>query len=447
MPWPPLTKDHPIYTSHSSSRTSKQYVRSHVFPPAAAHRRTMFFQTSSWLRCSVMLILAASLFLNSILLYWLVEEEQAFHPDNSISSLKAKPIHAASSSTSVHQLPSWIKDYAAWHQDCRSQLASNATASSWKNYRYLVIRCLHQDRICGGLADRLRALPFFLQVAAMSQRILLIHWERPAPLQLFLEPTTAINWTIPSPWMEQEMRSLWKSEAQLTTVSSLEQVLQDSANQTILDVNIRAYSQAQAFYDQHKVALDDPSMAQVFSAVWKLCFAQPTPPIQTAVQEFFDTIAPPQRYTAAHVRLLYSHRPTLTEMQDRVHNAIHCARQQQAFPVFVAADATPARQMSIAYGQETGVPVVAWSPGSDARHLDRGSDFLAQQANNTRRQEESHSEQSEDIAAYYSIFIDLYLLANARCVSFDRGGFGKLATLISGTRCVWKHYVRTCSLR
>jgi len=40
---------------------------------------------------------------------------------------------------------------------------------------------------------------------------------------------------------------------------------------------------------------------------------------------------------------------------------------------------------------------------------------------------------------YYGTFVDLFLLVDARCVSFGIGNFGRFAAKISGTQCVNQH--------
>jgi hypothetical protein len=62
--------------------------------------------------------------------------------------------------------------------------------------KFLIIRCLNQDR-CGGLSDRIKPLLMFIAIASHTKRILMIRWERPYPLEEYLIPNE-INWTIPS---------------------------------------------------------------------------------------------------------------------------------------------------------------------------------------------------------------------------------------------------------
>lgn len=61
-------------------------------------------------------------------------------------------------------LPSWMKDYLAWHVTQRAAL----TARNWDNgtFRFLVVRCATSDVRCGGAADRLRPVTLLRAVGA-----------------------------------------------------------------------------------------------------------------------------------------------------------------------------------------------------------------------------------------------------------------------------------------
>ena len=70
--------------------------------------------------------------------------------------------------------------------------------------KFLIIRCLNKDNHCGGLSDRIKPLLVFIAIAAHTNRILMIRWERPYPIEEFLLPNE-LNWTVPS-YMLNELR-------------------------------------------------------------------------------------------------------------------------------------------------------------------------------------------------------------------------------------------------
>ena len=57
-----------------------------------------------------------------------------------------------------HKMPSWMIEYFEWHAIQRAKLSEQNWNSG--NFGYLIMRCLHQDSICGGTSDRLQSLPF-----------------------------------------------------------------------------------------------------------------------------------------------------------------------------------------------------------------------------------------------------------------------------------------------
>jgi hypothetical protein len=49
--------------------------------------------------------------------------------------------------------------------------------------------------VCCGLADRLRGIMWLLRVAHLTQRVLLVQQDHPAPMEAFFVPSL-IDWTI-----------------------------------------------------------------------------------------------------------------------------------------------------------------------------------------------------------------------------------------------------------
>jgi hypothetical protein len=92
-------------------------------------------------------------------------------------------------------VPAWMNDYFSWHALNRKQIL---TPDDFYNFKYLVIRCLEQDKKCGGTADRLHGIPLYLLLAWQSNRMLLIQWDRPTRLEEFLVPPPGgLDWTTP----------------------------------------------------------------------------------------------------------------------------------------------------------------------------------------------------------------------------------------------------------
>jgi hypothetical protein len=155
--------------------------------------------------------------------------------------------------------------------------------------------------------------------------------------------------------------------------------------------------------------------------------------------------------------------------------------------IWFASDSRRAKEMAALYGQGQ-VVTSLWRGTSepisfnetinaanndneqqDALHFDRGAAFLIpnHHTTTTASSKKMHQQSTSLLAdaviaimdsnnnndtdasaaiAYHPVIQDLYLLASARCVTYDRGGFGKLAALLStDPACQLNHRRKTCS--
>ena len=107
-------------------------------------------------------------------------------------------------------------------------------------------------------------------------------------------------------------------------------------------------------------------------------------------------------------------------------------------PIYFASDAIRATNIAIDYGREHKATVVArnLTDVPDPLHLDKDTEYFA------KNPEKPMLTRASD---YYDIWMDLYMLAGAQCVSYGKGGFGKWAALISsGTDCHIRHFDTEC---
>ena len=120
-------------------------------------------------------------------------------------SQSAKHPKNATTTWETTNLPLWMKDYFRWHNEKTQKISNKNNHTTLRQQqpeeqqqqRYLVVQCLEQDVQCGGLADRMLALPTLLLLAAQSRRLLLLVWTVPFPLQEFLMPNS-IDWMLPT---------------------------------------------------------------------------------------------------------------------------------------------------------------------------------------------------------------------------------------------------------
>ena len=284
-------------------------------------------------------------------------------------------------------IPEWIHNYLQWHQGTRRML----NQTNFGDYKFLVSRCYYNDAQCGGLADRLRALPFLVQVAAMSGRLLLIHWERPYDLQAFLEPAT-IDWRLP------DFISVPRHSFIFTRVNDVPYI--KKSPETVVSMRFQAYKEAEKFFDRYKVNSYDANTTQVLAPLWKLFF-RPTPPIQQRIdyvyQRYNLTVS---KYVATHLRTKYvvDNAAEESKLVETVRNALACTSHFKKFSestrIFVASDSREAAQVA----QKLAPHQVAVQeyPKHTPVHLDRGIRFLERPSSGIVTNE--HSIQVE---AYY----------------------------------------------
>ena len=117
-----------------------------------------------------------------------------------------------------NHLPLWLQTYHAWHANQLAQLAaleeelsvtangdtttdiitSDAIRNRTQQFRFLLVVCL-DGMTCGGLSDRIKAIPYWLMKANETNRILKIHWaKKDMGLEEFwVPPPGGMNWSVP----------------------------------------------------------------------------------------------------------------------------------------------------------------------------------------------------------------------------------------------------------
>ena len=383
---------------------------------------------------------------------------------------QAKPVWGDTS------LPVWMKEYFAWHKAQTTASAmtyggrrdDNNHSNSNHHSRYLILQCLEQDRQCGGLADRLLALPFLVLLAAQSQRQLIIVWTIPFPLEEFLMPPPGgVDWMLPSSsgddlgLVSQDAILLAPSLIDKTVfvrVSSLVEAVQD-ASLPVVRARIQDYASAWEYYDQYHYGekqpdneTTTPSFAlQHFRDLFFVLF-QPSPPLAQVMKEnqLFTAltgreVAEEHPYAVAHYRALYGSQqsPSMAYMEAAANNALNCA--SQLLPggpvVFLSDSAEAARTIRQQRSRHTKDSIqnkqvllrsnnTTASTKAQPLHLDKAT-----------RQRQQPTTATYEPSDFYDTFLDLFLMAKARCVSFGQGGFGKMGSLLSHNRtCTNRHF-------
>jgi hypothetical protein len=209
-----------------------------------------------------------------------------------------------------------------------------------------------------------------------------------------------------------------------------------SENATVR-TRFQAFDGGSAWYDRH-LNEGETAFNDLFHDVWRVFFT-PAPPVAVRIKEFMDDRGlVPGKYASAHIRALSAVDQSSAEQEVKswTTNAVNCASTlRPGKPIFVASDSKLSSEFAVEYGVSQNGKVLTHPNHPDQpSHLDKGEDEVT---NNTTGGIQIAQKYPPD--AYYDTFIDVYLLAFAKCVFTSNGGFGHWALLIGGDH--------TCTIR
>jgi hypothetical protein len=170
------------------------------------------------------------------------------------------------------------------------------------------------------------------------------------------------------------------------------------------------------WYDAQLVE-EEPTFNQLFHDIWKLTFT-PSPNVRTVIETEMQRMGlKPGAYTAAHLRVLYA-------MKDRseiikrqwAKNALNCASElRPQTPIFFTSDSSNATYYAKLYATEHKATLATRIPNPNPPlHLDKVPDW-----------------RKRPLSDFYDAFVDLYILAQADCVTYNKGGYGLFGLLMS----------------
>ena len=324
-------------------------------------------------------------------------------------------------------LPQWMTKYSNWHSQKLLQV------QDWKQERLLIIRCVSNDR-CGGTSDRLKSIPLFLALAAKTHRLLFVRWNRPFCLEEFLLPGPLLNWTVPT-----TLATILNNNNTVDGVYfhylQMGLLVKAAENPNVWLVEGNVQSSGGNVYKKMASQLQATPQELEYTSFYHELFPglfRPSMRIQRLVHKIVQTHElHPNQFVAAHYRSKYPGEPyvktkNVTILEETVVNAIHCASSlAPGLPVYVASDTVASLQAAQRYTTTSNhhhhhhhqamIPKVVSNygifPAEDPPHLNF-----------------AHKTHPSD---FDSIFVDLILMANSRCVSFGAGGFGRFGSLLS----------------
>jgi hypothetical protein len=317
-------------------------------------------------------------------------------------------------------IPQWMRDYFNWHEYKQKHWSEER----FEEDRWLVMQCLKTNRKCGGTSDRLKPVAYLLRAAYYSKRILLIHWTKPYELTEFLvPPKVGLDWRVTPRWLRRIVENrvdIGKEDYAPERVLGL---AMDPGN-VLVRSRMQDYHGGGHWYDT-QVVDDEPSFIKVFHEIWKTLFT-PSLAVKTRLESTMAEMGlKPYRYTGAHCRVLYA-------MDDReewvkknwAENAINCASElRPQKTIFFTSDSANATYYAQQYGEHHNRPVKIATRIPDPNpplHID-------------------FEWRGRPASDFFDGFVDLYILASADCVTYNKGGFGFMGSLMGRNA--------TCSLR
>jgi len=346
------------------------------------------------------------------------------------------------------KLPEWMETYFAWHQKTRRQLDQ----SSVDDCKYLIVTCFESDDSCGGVSDRLKPLPMYVWEAYRSERLLLIWWERPKPLEEWLVPPSpaegGVDWTVPS-FLKEQINTTQKKKRlpRLTNWNQREAFRKEQTDRVVL-YRVQSPSAGEVHYVEDQISYAknasnsslplSPSLSTVtsYQDVFHLLFRrlfQPSQRLQKKIQdEMTQHSLIPGEYTAVHFRALYGNRTQRDDRQavDVSTLGVNCASNLfPGVPVYFASDMAFAVDAAHAYGKIHNLPIVSLDIDQESTKGETESQDAT--SNDPIHFDKDPDWKSRTASAYDPTFMDLYLLAESRCVAYSNGGYGLFGSLLS----------------
>ena len=309
----------------------------------------------------------------------------------------------------------WLNEYGQFHQ--RERFAPNA--------QYLIYTCRASipggPRHCLGVGDRFRLIGFMLRVAAAFQRVLLIDWQSPMPIESFLMPTQ-IDWRLNA--TEQSRVGHLHVDEWLTHLQS--------PPRSVRYLRVSGNAPYESFFP------GSLNFTASYSTAWKYLF-QPSASLLRAVHKQRTGIFKQKPYIGIHIRMgdrapgsafnpsSVPRRDTRLSHRDAV-NIIRCVKVDHAHKsIFMATD-NAALKAAVKYRMSSGMTGVlenlAFRPASVF------SDVFVQGCTDCMVNPVFQHDFSNQSVA--DIFVELLLLAKSNCFYYLPSNFATLVQAIRG---------------
>lgn len=332
-------------------------------------------------------------------------------------------------------LPKWLKDYVSWHAQVRS------SGLQGNNTKILLVSI--EEHHSGGLADRLRSLPFLLWEAVRTERVFLMQWTNPWNLDEFLVPPLGgIDWTVPHDLDDSD--AVWyiydqHDNAQLANNDAYQQY-----------PFLKTWHNPWTFVGGMPLlakALNATSLSDsIFSQIYRLILT-PSPPVQRLMDDTMHKLhLNPLEYNGIHLRARY---PGLSDSFQRKSSWFSRSVDADGFKWTPAAKQEVIRltthAMDCLDSNDTSLPIYFASDTNEAvKFVTQEQDSVVGMVTPL---EKMHLNRNDRIglirktppSAFYPAFVDLWILSQAKCIAVGAGGYGVFASILGESDCIVFH--------
>ena len=383
-------------------------------------------------------------------------------------------------------LPEWVANYISWHNEMRTKFPGSKLLTDPEAPNLIV-----RTPGCGGLADRLGQLPLDLYLANQTNRLLLIWWNKPAPLEEFLLPNQ-IDWTVPNPEgpeFEASLRVLRKTKPRSATRGILDNdcewrdpdwsekidrvVERAKPGGELGDVKLLTHRivghSTEIALEKKLEALGETDTIHYTNTFGKIynTFFRPSPGVQREIDISLRDMGleSGEAYSAIHMRVRHPRGIADNESKKKEIFAPNDASKSNAddgglrwegdAKFYALAQAARALQCTRHMLQDEKEKVYFYADSGElVRHMvydikrdnatqkhyaeidaANAASILTLVGRNASESLHIHRQRGQDASHYYDTFVDLMIASKARCVSYGIGNFGLLASKIAGPAC------------
>jgi hypothetical protein len=355
-------------------------------------------------------------------------------------------------------VPEWMDKFLS-----SQPVATHNDTLNDRDSKFIVMVC-HKykgnlDEACGGLADRMMRLPYYVWLAHKTGRKLLMYWSTPFPLEEFFDVAfDDFDWRIPRGYFVEELEKYanrswteYKYERRRVWHNYIDQPL--FTNQRIIFANTNL-----AKIPPEPEFLDGLPRHEVMGAIFHRLF-KPSPKVMKLLKNLYDSTPglKSQEYAAMHVRAKWPSGGIRTNKRDGdqsggglnmndsnnrelVHqiadNAASCAYKvmPESKFIFVSSDSHEIPTYLI---HESPI----WSIAAGSNTTDGNFTRPKIIARLDYEEEPVHINYGgQKLEKYLGVFVDFWMMATSKCLAQGLGGFGHFGSELSGN-----HY--SCRVR